>query len=496
MNNQRGFIQIPLLILIIFGALTAIGGGYYAIKHTPQFAKQNAIIEEKNKTATTSAEVATNATSTQSSTNNPFLDAFNNTSKDETPSSDNPFLNALKQNNASKQPKEPERKPLDLPDRSTPVTNDIEQPAKIEEPTPTNNPFSEKFNTLRKTTPLLPILEKIAATKQEENQKTGKEISILLEGVKKGLEKLYSAAEINKRYIVTGEVGFLEQRIRELNQMHSTIQSCDVSTASDIARINSTYNTLTTKQNEINQRMIESIKAYLPVGTVEYTDSAASYEKEAADKIAIIENDRGIALQNIKVACDTSPLTMFKSDLVTLISSTTQQKERIARYTETYSSFQKTVSDDIASFASYQKNAENGQWAEGSNALPYPMDLIAFDLATIDSNFKRDVTDGDFSYRLLLDAGQRASTLVSDNASRIKAMADEVKAKSEAWRQANTPMICRATSKYVGDGKINTEVICDGAGGIINQSNKLTFCHSTSQWSAGKLTTTMICRPN
>lgn len=132
MNNQRGFIQIPLLLFIVFGALVATGGSYYAVKHTPQIAKQNAIVEEKSKTATTSAEVSANATSSQPSTNNPFLDAFNNTPKNETPSSDNPFLNALKQNNASKQPKEPEHKLLNLPDRSTPITNNIEQPTKSE----------------------------------------------------------------------------------------------------------------------------------------------------------------------------------------------------------------------------------------------------------------------------------------------------------------------------------------------------------------------------
>ena len=182
MNNQRGFIQIPLLLLIVFVALMATGGGYYAIKHTPQSAKQNAIIEEKNKTATTSAEVATNATSTQPSTNNPFSDAFNNTSKDETPSSDNPFLNALKQNNASKQPKESERKPLDLPDRSTSVTNNIEQSAKIE-------PVIQEENE-----PKLDILAIMGKLLEQLGADT-EDLSALLENVQYGREQWIKLAE-------------------------------------------------------------------------------------------------------------------------------------------------------------------------------------------------------------------------------------------------------------------------------------------------------------
>ncbi len=56
---SRGFIQIPFLLLIVFGALVTTGGGYYAIKHTPQSIQQRTIVEEENKTATTSADVAT-----------------------------------------------------------------------------------------------------------------------------------------------------------------------------------------------------------------------------------------------------------------------------------------------------------------------------------------------------------------------------------------------------------------------------------------------------
>ncbi len=56
---EQGFIQIPILLLIVFGALAATGGGYYAVKHTPQFAKQDAVVEEKNETAMTSTETST-----------------------------------------------------------------------------------------------------------------------------------------------------------------------------------------------------------------------------------------------------------------------------------------------------------------------------------------------------------------------------------------------------------------------------------------------------
>jgi hypothetical protein len=59
MNNQRGFIQIPILLLIVFGTLVATGGGYYAIKHKSQVVQQNSAIKEENKTATTSNDVAT-----------------------------------------------------------------------------------------------------------------------------------------------------------------------------------------------------------------------------------------------------------------------------------------------------------------------------------------------------------------------------------------------------------------------------------------------------
>lgn len=130
MNNQRGFIQIPLLLLIVFGALIATGGGYYAVKHTPQPFKQNVVVEEKSKIAATSAETATN-TPPQLSTNNPFLDALNKTS-DKTSLPDNPYLNTLKSSNTSAQPKEPERKSLDLLDHSITVPNNVEQPARQE----------------------------------------------------------------------------------------------------------------------------------------------------------------------------------------------------------------------------------------------------------------------------------------------------------------------------------------------------------------------------
>ncbi len=53
-KTTRGFIQIPFLLLIVFGALVTTGGGYYAIKHTPQSIQQRTIVDEENKTATTS----------------------------------------------------------------------------------------------------------------------------------------------------------------------------------------------------------------------------------------------------------------------------------------------------------------------------------------------------------------------------------------------------------------------------------------------------------
>ncbi len=58
-NNQHGFIQIPILFLIVFGALVATGSGYYAAKYKPQAVQQNTIVKEENKVATTSADVAT-----------------------------------------------------------------------------------------------------------------------------------------------------------------------------------------------------------------------------------------------------------------------------------------------------------------------------------------------------------------------------------------------------------------------------------------------------
>lgn len=130
-NNQWGFIQIPLLLLIVFGALIATGGSYYAVKHKPQPVKQNTVVEEKSKIATTSAETATSTTTSQPSADNPFLNALNKTS-DKTPPPDNPYINALKSSNTSAQPKEPERKSLNLLDHPITVPNNVEQPARQE----------------------------------------------------------------------------------------------------------------------------------------------------------------------------------------------------------------------------------------------------------------------------------------------------------------------------------------------------------------------------
>jgi hypothetical protein len=334
---------------------------------------------------------------------------------------------------------------------------------------------------------------------EQETIKIGKDISTRLEGMKNELEKLYSIAEVNRRYVVADEVRRLEQRIGKLEQIDSTIQSCAASTASDIADTNSTYNTRIAEQNRINELAIARVKAYFPVGSAEYTDSVANYEKEAADKISQIENDRRIALQNIKVACDTSPLTMLKSNLVTLISSTMQQKEEISRYVEKYSDFQKIISDDIGSLSSYQKYAENGKLTEANNVLStYPDRIvsIASRLNTIDATLRSDVTSGDSSYKLLLDAGWRASDTVSGTSALLKTVTSEAKTNVEAWRQANTPVNCRSTSEYVSNGKTNTSMTCDGTGGVSILSNNPIFCHSSSQWSSGKLITTMSCGAN
>lgn len=53
-HYSRGFIQIPILFLIVFGVLVATGGGYYATTYKPRDAQQNTIVREENKTATTS----------------------------------------------------------------------------------------------------------------------------------------------------------------------------------------------------------------------------------------------------------------------------------------------------------------------------------------------------------------------------------------------------------------------------------------------------------
>lgn len=58
-RTQHGFIQIPILLVVLFSTLvgTIGGGGYYVIEHKLQSTKQN--VAEKDKPATTTEDVAT-----------------------------------------------------------------------------------------------------------------------------------------------------------------------------------------------------------------------------------------------------------------------------------------------------------------------------------------------------------------------------------------------------------------------------------------------------
>ena len=102
-NNQLGFIQIPLLLIIILGTLVVTGSGYYTTKHKPQIIQQNTIIKEENKTATTSIGVAT--------------------------TSGLSFASKIRQATSSKGLG---YKPLDLSDYSVAIVDDIKQSTKLE----------------------------------------------------------------------------------------------------------------------------------------------------------------------------------------------------------------------------------------------------------------------------------------------------------------------------------------------------------------------------
>jgi len=56
-KREQGFIQIPVLIYILFGTLVATGGGYYAVKHKSETPIKQNIIKSEDKIATTSESV-------------------------------------------------------------------------------------------------------------------------------------------------------------------------------------------------------------------------------------------------------------------------------------------------------------------------------------------------------------------------------------------------------------------------------------------------------
>lgn len=56
-STKQGFIQIPILIYILFGTLVATGGGYYVAKHKTETPINQSAVEKEDKIATTSESI-------------------------------------------------------------------------------------------------------------------------------------------------------------------------------------------------------------------------------------------------------------------------------------------------------------------------------------------------------------------------------------------------------------------------------------------------------
>lgn len=61
-REQLGFIQIPILLLVLFGALGAAGGGYYVTKQSTPHIQQGTVVNEENDIATTSVGIVASTT--------------------------------------------------------------------------------------------------------------------------------------------------------------------------------------------------------------------------------------------------------------------------------------------------------------------------------------------------------------------------------------------------------------------------------------------------
>ena len=310
----------------------------------------------------------------------------------------------------------------------------------------------------------------------------------LLEDAKRNWEKIYGAAETNRRIFLESELRSLDSRVNDLSRSISSIADCSVSTASDITRVNATYDDLVAEKRRIYQKNIDQRRAY------GQEESAVLQEQELEEKVSQIERERDVEIEKIKVACE-SGLGLLKKFLQIVLDSIKRGRNDVAEYSSSYSTLQETVKKEIVSISLGLEKAKNGQYKEAVSIYDNhhsKIRSIALQLNQLNSSVESRVSSLELNYKRGIDSAFRNGSIVQGVNSELNAISNKAFTYADEWGRENTPTKCNATSEFVS-GKMNTRMTCEEADASMMSSIR---CRSTSEWVSGQLNTRMICENN
>ena len=310
----------------------------------------------------------------------------------------------------------------------------------------------------------------------------------LLEDAKRNWEKIYGAIETNKRVFLESELRFLDSRVSDLSQSISSITDCSISVASDMARVNTTYDNRVIELKRIYQKNIDSRRAY------GQEESAVLQEQELAEKVSQIERERDTEIEKIKAACE-SGLGLLKTSLQIVLDSTKRGRNDVAEYTNLYSTLQETVKKEITSIGMGWEKAKNGQYEEAVSIYDShhsKIRSIALQLNQLNSSVGNRASSVESNYKRGVDSAFRNSSIVQGISSELNAISDRALTYADEWRRENTPMKCNAVSEFVSE-KTKTRITCEGISASIQNPIR---CYSKSEWLFGQLRTRMTCEQN
>ncbi len=323
---------------------------------------------------------------------------------------------------------------------------------------------------------------------EQNNVSDIEETVALLNKAKENWEGVYGAVETNKRNLIESEIRFLDSRINNLSQGVSSITDCGASTASDVSRINVTFDARVNEQKRISQKSIDRSRAY------GFEETALLEEKGLVDKITQIESERSVEIAKMRGGCESSS-GLLRSSLQSVLDSVKTGRNDIVEYSSSHAILQEEIKKEILSIELQQEKLKSGQDKEAVtlyDAQYQKIHTITLQLNQLGSSIERRVNGINSDYKNGINSAFRSVSIVQSVNADLNAINNKVQEYGDTWGVANTPMRCSATSGF-SSGKINTIMTCEGAGAPVTNPVR---CRATSQWVSGKLNSTMVCEQN